>query len=289
MDFEITGHSGCQIEIVREDGRLVVLKTTDKPSYADRLYQQALKQQAFCQQHQSYVCAPKVLDISFEPHFCAVKMEFIYAQNFIEFFEYSGLEKLNSFIEMVLLFIEEEIDRSSIQRVEESVVLHKYRNVKKKILANSSLVNDPDIQNVFEDLDAILDLKRHIILPIGMCHGDLTLSNILFSGNKVYFVDFLDSFIETPLMDIVKLRQDTRYGWSFLMFKRQYDHVRHQIILDYVDKHIAARFQEFPFYRDNYMLFQLMNFLRILQYANKSRVIAYLKGVIKQLVNEYDN
>ncbi len=30
-------------------------------------------------------------------------------------------------------------------------------------------------------------------------------------------IDFLDSFIETPLMDIVKLRQDTKYNWSYLL------------------------------------------------------------------------
>ena len=48
-------------------------------------------------------------------------------------------------------------------------------------------------------------LPIEIEIPMGKCHGDLTFSNILFNGNNYYLIDFLDSFIESPLLDLVKI------------------------------------------------------------------------------------
>jgi tRNA A-37 threonylcarbamoyl transferase component Bud32 len=86
---------------------------------------------------------------------------------------------------------------------------------------------------IFEDkLDEILDSKNlgkhkkwiekikkridgNYMIPIGSCHGDLTLSNIIYSEGSLNLIDFLTGYIETPLQDIVKLRQDFEYKWSF--------------------------------------------------------------------------
>ena len=57
----------------------------------------------------------------------------------------------------------------------------------------------------------VFDALSDMLIPVGTCHGDLTFSNILFNGNNYYLIDFLDSFIESPLLDIVKLRQDTAW------------------------------------------------------------------------------
>lgn len=67
-------------------------------------------------------------------------------------------------------------------------------------------------------------------MPVGVCHGDLTFSNILFNGNNYYLIDFLDSFIEAPLLDIVKIRQDSAHLWSQLMYTKSYDQIRLQIV-----------------------------------------------------------
>ncbi len=64
------------------------------------------------------------------------------------------------------------------------------------------------------------------MMPVGICHGDLTFSNMLFNGNNYYLIDFLDSFVESPLLDIVKLRQDSAYLWSQLMYIHDYDKIR---------------------------------------------------------------
>tara|TARA_B100000886_G_scaffold340228_1_gene308525 strand:- start:3591 stop:4451 length:861 start_codon:yes stop_codon:yes gene_type:complete len=73
-----------------------------------------------------------------------------------------------------------------------------------------------------EILEMIKNLREKIIkqsffrIPIGPCHGDLTLSNIIITETgSVNLIDFLPTFIETPLWDIVKLYQDLHYGWSY--------------------------------------------------------------------------
>ncbi len=52
--------------------------------------------------------------------------------------------------------------------------------------------------------------------PIGNCHGDLTLSNLIVDPiNGITLIDFLYTYLESPLQDIAKLSQEFVYGWSF--------------------------------------------------------------------------
>ena len=124
-----------------------------------------------------------------------------------------------------------------------------------------------------------------ILIPVGLCHGDLTFSNILFNGNNYYLIDFLDSFVETPLQDIVKIRQDTAYRWSQLMYTKRYDAVRLHIVMEKIDREIDAYFSnKYQWYREYYQVMQLMNILRILPYAHEQRVIDYLKATLLDIL-----
>ena len=51
-------------------------------------------------------------------------------------------------------------------------------------------------------------------VPYSFCHGDLTFANIIFHSNRLYFIDFLDSFIDSYLIDFAKLKQDLFYFWN---------------------------------------------------------------------------
>ena len=103
----------------------------------------------------------------------------------------------------------------------------------------------------------------------------------MFNGNNYYLIDFLDSFIESPLLDIVKIRQDTAYLWSTLMYHKPFDQVRLNIVSKRIDLALNDYFtSKYDWYRKYYMPLQLMNFLRILQYAHDEKVISYLKTVI---------
>ena len=115
--------------------------------------------------------------------------------------------------------------------------------------------------------------------------SDLTFSNILFNGNNYYLIDFLDSFIESPLLDMVKIRQDTRYRWSTLMYEGEFDETRFHIVADTIDHQLDGAFKQYTWYRTFYHTLQLMNFLRILQYAKEKKIVAYLKKTIQSILN----
>lgn len=287
MEIEIAGHSGCSIEVANENNRLFVYKSTRDPSYAGRLRQQALKQRRFQAQAPDSIKTPHILSIEAGENACRIKMEYVYSLNFITFLENAGYEQINNFLGNIIGFVESEIALCELKTIEERIFAEKYWSVRRNILTSAHTGVDGEIKALLPELDRIFGGKLAVSIPVGVCHGDLTLSNILFNGGCCYLIDFLDSFIETPLMDIVKLRQDTAFNWSGLMYQGTYDHIRHQIALRLMDERIHDFFSKYQWYHETYPVFQLMNFLRILQYAHDPVVIRFLKTSIVELLKNH--
>jgi len=76
---------------------------------------------------------------------------------------------------------------------------------------------NPSLKNPLLDIKKfILGLPDFISFPIGKCHGDLTLSNVVMTpNNEIFLIDFLYTYLETPLQDVAKLKQEFNFGWSF--------------------------------------------------------------------------
>lgn len=287
MEIEVKGHSGCSVEIVREGNNLYIDKSTKDANYVERLLCQAEKQKKASEKEYQFVRVPRVFHIQKKDDFMIMRMEYIYSKNFIDHFESAGFEQVSYFIQAFKLFIEKEINSSSQGIVDRCIVLEKFADVKRKIIASQFFVNDSEIEEILLLSERIfLSLPNRLEFPLGVCHGDMTFSNILFNGNNYYLIDFLDSFIESPLMDMVKLRQDTVYKWSTLMYTSSFDQVRLNIILSKIDDEMNLFFSRYDWYNTYYSCFQLMNFLRILQYAHEDRIIGYLKGVLRKLLNK---
>lgn len=288
MEIEVKGHSGCSIEISRDGQQLFVHKSTSAPHYIDRLYKQALKQQAAAGLEYQFIRVPSIFHIEKKVNYMGMRMEYVYSKNFIDHFENAGFEQVNYFIEAFNLFLKKEVENSTLQRVSSAIVKAKFENVKMIVCANPILNQDKEICRLLELSGNVFAMMPcNLELPVGTCHGDLTFSNILFNGNNYYLIDFLDSFIESPLIDMVKLRQDTAHHWSTLMYTGHYDSTRFSIICNKIDKDLDCCFSQYDWYRNYYKTFQLMNFLRILQYAHEERVIDYLKIVITDILNSY--
>jgi len=286
MEIEIKGHSGCEIDVVNENGTLVLHKSTNDSGYFHRLVNQIIKQDEFVRINTSDLKAPKVFGIKKESNKITATMEYIYSQSFIDYFENSGVEKIDSFINSIISFIETELDNSKMTQIDKCVVLNKYEDVKRKIDTNILYRRD-EIASLLSKVEVYFK-KEYYEIPIGVCHGDFTFSNILFSGGIYYAIDFLDSFIESPLIDIVKIRQDSKYGWSYLMYNERYDETRSYITLKYIDDKIDNYFSKYKFYSDYYKSFQVLNLLRILQYAKRDDVIDYLIKTIIQALDYED-
>lgn len=283
MEIEVKGHSGCQIEVVREGRELYVLKSSHDPKYLDRLVLQAEKQRAASVPALQHIRVPQIHAIDRSADKVSVKMDYVYSRNFVEFFEQAGFEQVNYLIEALIKYLELEIAQSPLATVGRDVVAVKFDDVKRKTLANKWLSGDKEVEALLGRSQTVFDSLSDMLMPVGLCHGDLTFSNILFNGNNYYLIDFLDSFIESPLLDIVKLRQDTAWLWSQLMYVHPCDTIRLRIAFGKIDRELDSYFaSRYEWYTRYYRPLQLMNFLRILQYAHEPKVIDYLKNVINE-------
>lgn len=287
MELKVKGHSGCVIDIVNEGNNLRIHKWSKDPKYLARLAKQAEKQQEAYKDEYQHIRIPQIFNVERDDEHVLINMEYVYSRNFIEFFETAGFEQIDYFIKALILFLEKELKASPVQSVPTSVTLDKYYDVECKVNANPLLASDPEIQRLmtlsrqqFEEFAK----QSTVDLPMGICHGDLTFSNILFNGNNYYLIDFLDSFIESPLLDIVKIRQDSAHLWSQLMYTNPYDKLRLKIVCEKIDKEINAYGERYQWYRDYYTTYQLLNILRILQYAKEEKVITYLKEEIERVL-----
>jgi hypothetical protein len=266
--IEISGSSGCKLRVENN----TILKYTECRDYRFRLLKQKDKQDFF---NNNFLCkgivAPKVL----ASNSYSFRMEYFnYYKNFIDFLSSSSKLDIQNFIINIQNLINIFIEDSKIIQIDYSVLAEKFNLIDKKQYSKR-------INTFFEKFN-----KTDFILPIGFCHGDLTFSNMLFYNEKIVVFDFLDSFIETPLQDMVKLRQDTKYFWSLLKYNKIYDKTKIEIILNHIDVQLNTHFLKFDFYKKYYKIFQFINLVRIIPYAKTFKEEQLLISSIESLVNE---
>lgn len=285
MQIEVKGHSGCQIEIVNEGDKLHLEKSTYDKKYISRLKLQAEKQRTASLRSYQHIRIPEIYGIEQTEDSLIVKMQYVYSKNFIDYFEDAGFDQISYFIKALKIFVDAEISDSQVKEVSRQVVIDKFKDVCLKINNNSLIKDDKDVKEIVSASNAIFQaLDEKMLMPIGKCHGDLTFSNILFNGNNYYLIDFLDSFIESPLLDLVKIRQDSAFGWSQLMVTHKFDTIRMNLISSKIDAEISKYYANYEWFSRYYKAFQVMNFLRVLQYAKEQKVVDYLKSVLNKLL-----
>ncbi|MFI3243606.1 MAG: phosphotransferase [Akkermansia sp.] len=286
-EIEIKGHSGCGVKIIKAEGGLVVVKNSTDKKYFERLLRQINKQKNFKASNHKNIKVPQILNVRQSEDEVSIEMEYIYSKNFIEYFEFADYDKIHTTLALLIRFIDTEIGQSPLKKVNSSFIQEKFDDVCKNVEANAQLKAYPEIpalmaqcSTLFQGLDATIEL------PCGTCHGDLTFSNMLFNNRNrdCYLIDFLDSFVESPIIDIVKIRQDTAFMWSPLLYNKSYDAPRLNMIMQFIDSGIERYYAQYDWYVRYYPIFQLMNFLRILQYAKEEKIITYLIKTIHQLV-----
>lgn len=293
MELKVSGNSGVTVSII-DNGMndIFVRKSTDIREKVSRLELQATKQ-LHAKTNVSNIKIPKIYGITNnKDEYFKIDMEYVYSYNFVEFFENAYKDDINNFVSCIIDFIEEEISESEIVNVNKNDIILKIDSIVDKLELNSSVTKEYN-KNIYKNILKIRDfvnmLPNEIQLPVGKCHGDLTYSNILFKGDNYYLIDWLDSYIESPIMDIVKIRQDSYFAWSNLMLEdKNFDNIRMSIINDYIDKKIDNHFKKYDWYNKYYQIFQMVNFLRILPYCRKESFnFMFISCCLKKLVDDY--
>lgn len=195
------GLSGCKIELIDDH---VIRKSSSGISYNKRLLHQCDKQMFFSKKILKNIHVPSVYDVK-KNDVCSFDMEYVTGYSFDQFFSFCSISDVNFVIESLIEYFDCIFESSKMYSEDES---------KEKIVNKiDSLENKTQHKEYLSFLKAVV-LAEKLEIPKSFCHGDLTFTNIIFSNKRIYLIDFLDSFLDTPLVDFVKLKQDLFYFWS---------------------------------------------------------------------------
>jgi thiamine kinase-like enzyme len=246
------GLSGCKIEKISDH---VIRKTSKDINYNNRLLKQIDKQLEFSKTNKLFF-TPKIINVCKDDLFY-FDMEYSSGKNYSQFFDHCDIKEIKNFENVLLSYLRNNLeDGNLINKSEaEEIFINKLTqlrdNSKYKLLINNI------IQNI-----SSLNLNN---IPKSFCHGDLSLSNILFDKNFV-LIDFLDSFVDTPLVDIAKLKQDLYYYWC--LKTQDIQSTRIKIIFSYLWYNIDKNFSKYT-HSHAFELIDLINLLRIEPYVSQ--------------------
>lgn len=259
------GLSGCKLEVLSSN---TIRKYSSNENYNQRLTIQIDKQNLFSKYIFTNIDTPKIIQ-KYEDKLIYFDMEYIMGCNYYEYFSVTsstGIQKIFNFLDEYFQFL---IYNS--HQYKEEVVKDKIKN---KLLSFKNEQYTPLIQFVLNYLNNInLDIKK------SFCHGDLTISNILFHHKKVYLIDFLDSYLDTFLLDLVKLKQDLHYHWILEINNEKNLRIVQcfNIVWNYIETKYAKYLNTDAFY-----ILELINFLRIEPYLTDNNQRIILNNIIKK-------
>lgn len=121
----------------------------------------------------------------------------------------AGIRELKQIKKFIFLYFKNIESLNTWKKINNKIFYKKLEEIEKKIKINRLLVLFKKNKSTLEKI--IKNIKSY---PSGLCHGDLTLSNIIIDGKKIYLIDFLKTYNDNILQDISKIYQEFILGWS---------------------------------------------------------------------------
>lgn len=271
MNFS-SGLSGCKIELI--DNK-IVRKYSSSVEYNNRLLLQIDKQNLFSNLIFKNIDTPKIFNVTCDKlyHF---DMEYIPGKSFYDYFSVSNNLDVNFVIHTLFEYFDSLIDNHKTINVKDNL-LEKIEKLKEKTLYSNYLIF---LENYIS--------KKNIIIPKTFCHGDLTFNNIIFHKKRLFFIDFLDSYIDSFLCDLVKLKQDLFYLWSLRIENKK--SIRLYQIYKYIWQKIYERYFQF-INHTNFDILDSINILRLEPYLTTEHQKCIIDKTIKntKLYEKFDH
>jgi aminoglycoside phosphotransferase (APT) family kinase protein len=275
--IKIEGRSGCKIEILQTENKFIVRKTSNRTEYNERLKKQCQKQADFISTKNC--SSPPILnsEINAERLFF-FEMPYITGDKYSEYLVKAEIESVNRFISSLIGYIDGNLKNAPENTIDPEIIKIKILEVKEAI--NKELKDDPFLQKEFNYLISNIPKSK---IPIGVCHGDLTLSNLIVSNETIFVIDFLDSFIESPVIDFIKLRQETKFKWSLHLEKDIPAYQKNKIIqiMNYFDEQLVKHYTDNIHIKNWYSFLEKFNLIRILPYINDKTEEQFIINALK--------
>ncbi len=253
-----TGLSGCSLELINDR---VLRKYSPTTDYNTRLLSQADKQVVFGNRIYKNIDAPKVYDMQ-KNYF---DMEYIAGKSFEEFFSIASVNDVEFVVSTLFDYFDTLISTA-----------RSFDATNKILTKIDSLKEKSSHKKYIEFLRKYVEDNK-IIVPHTFCHGDLTFANIIFHKNRLFFIDFLDCYVDTFLSDLVKLKQDLHHLWA--VHNQDVYSVRIHQIYQYIWDKLEVRYESFM--NESFHILDVMNALRIEPYLTSDDQRVILEGIVK--------
>ncbi|MCF7861513.1 phosphotransferase [Candidatus Woesearchaeota archaeon] len=297
--IRINGHSNFSLFLQKKKNGYFVEKSS-KPKDADRLKRQCHKQEMYSGLMQEdptisvFFEIPEIISRNEDESFSFL-MKYYNGNSILNVIELGDIYYMDILVDYISRFIRWEIKNSKAGLFEVDKLQHKLKSIRKTI--NTSLENTNKLKftnheayskEMIKIIDRLIEISSKFAgqnIPLGHCHGDLTFSNMIFT-NKIVLIDFLDSYIETPLQDVAKIMQEINLRWSLLMNHNGTDIAKVKIGYGYLKKKLDASLQsimtEFKIDSRISSIFYMTTLLRIVPYIKDEKIY---EAVAKEIIN----
>ncbi len=277
----LSGLSQAVVYLLTEDGTTWFVRkgATDAGSSA-RLRRQMAKQVAFGEQMADIVRTPAVLAEGTVDDRHYFDMEFITGTDGASFLRQGSIPDIQGFAAAICDYLAAASSQLSGGQVDPYAVLHQRVS---DVQARTQAL-PPEL---FERLLRLLEPVRQVgMLPETVCHGDLTLENMLIDRRgTIWLVDLLDSPIEHHWQDVAKLHQDLSGGW----YLRRVAPISRSV-LSFVSRTVLdATIARDPAYAQVHRALLASTFVRILPYARLDSDRRMILERIEHFASDRDN
>lgn len=274
--YNLGGHSGCKIFLIEDDeGKVFVRKISKDKDYNDRLKKQSEKQASFLKDS---IRAPKVYSQGYtEDGLYFFDMEYIQGITLAKYIKTMEIGKIKGLVEALTSNL---VPKTKPDVAQQNTVAEIF---KKKISELRQTLSDKNNAIINESLD-LIELHDWRKMTPSFCHGDMTLENIIVKNDKLYFIDFLDSFYDSWILDIGTLLQDIQVMWSY-RFEKNISMNTVLRLLVFRDLLIDEIKKIDPSYVIEIYYALLQKLLRIYPYVSDESTYEFLNEKVKLVLN----
>jgi aminoglycoside phosphotransferase (APT) family kinase protein len=231
---QLSGLSGAQVFLMTQDGRhWFVRKAARDPAASGRLRGQARRQAVFDRELDGILCAPRILNEGEVDGRYYFDMEFVRGPDGTSYLRRASYAEVAEFARRLCDYLAIAAAKPPLPPAQPGTLFDALYAKVCDVQRNTQLLSTENLARLFLALDRLRQLGD---LPATLCHGDLTLQNMVVGHDgTIWVVDLLDSPFEHYWQDVAKLHQDLSGGW-FLLEQPPVS----QCVLDFISRRLLA-------------------------------------------------
>ena len=275
--IEKLSYSSDEISVHEDSTGRYIIKSFNDP---ERGKSSSLKQQKFsrliCEKWQ--IDTPKIIEVISNENEYKIVMEYIDGYSGCELDLIDKTQMVFAMKNALSYLLAYNFESSIDTKYAPQIFIEKLNSIKSK---NSKTF--PTSPVIFDKAYEYINSKPFWLLPVGDNHGDLTLTNIIATGNReFYLIDFIPAFIESPLWDLTKLEQDLSLYWSARYIKGA-KLTNFKLMANAIMPGIHEVLKYY--YQDSFRLLMILCMLRICPYIRDKPSHSWLNQHLNTLLN----